>query len=146
MTFSAFIACSSGTSGADFSFTQKQTTVYFKDNSTNIVHIVEWYWDFGDGTHSVDQNPSHDYPGYGKYVVYYRTVTSSGEVSQKTKTITIARQGVSAPSNMILYIPLVVIVIGLAGAIVSITDAGRIISSFVVLLGIAVMIYGQVVS
>jgi PKD repeat protein len=146
MTFSTLAVCSSGTSGADFSFTEKQMTVYFKDNSTDAVHIVEWYWDFGDGTHSSDQDPIHTYPGYGKYVVYYRIVTSSGEVSQKSKTLTIARQEVSAPSSMAFYIPIFVIIIGIAGAIFSTTDSGRIISSFVVILGIAVMVLGKVFS
>lgn len=36
-------------------------TVTFKDISTADAAIVSWEWDFGDGTTSTDQNPTHTY-------------------------------------------------------------------------------------
>lgn len=31
--------------------------------------ITNWYWDFGDGTHSTEQNPAHEFPHTGKFEV-----------------------------------------------------------------------------
>lgn len=50
---------------------------YFIDPSTNTVvftdesmgEITEWYWEFGDGTNSLDQSPEHIFPGPGIYDV-----------------------------------------------------------------------------
>lgn len=50
-------------------------TYYFNDNSsTNPANqIISWNWDFGDGTISTDQNPTHSYQGTlsgsGSYLV-----------------------------------------------------------------------------
>ncbi len=33
------------------------------------ISASSWYWDFGDGTYSTDQNPIHDYAEYGFYRV-----------------------------------------------------------------------------
>lgn len=42
------------------------TTVQFTDNSTG---ATAWFWDFGDGSTSTAQNPSHAYYTAGDYVV-----------------------------------------------------------------------------
>jgi PKD repeat protein len=46
----------------DFSFTSDEITVVFYNISEN---ATGWFWEFGDGTTSTDQNPSHtyDFPG-----------------------------------------------------------------------------------
>ncbi len=46
-------------------------TVQFTDQSFNPepTTISSWYWDFGDGNHSTDQNPSHTYYNVGTYNV-----------------------------------------------------------------------------
>jgi PKD repeat protein len=36
-------------------------TVQFNDTSTGFVSPVEYFWDFGDGTNAIEQNPSHTY-------------------------------------------------------------------------------------
>ncbi len=41
-------------------------TVQFTDSSEN---ADEWNWDFGDGTDSTDQNPTHTYSAAGNYTV-----------------------------------------------------------------------------
>ena len=41
--------------------------IQFTDQTTN--GAVSWAWDFGDGTSSTLQNPSHDYQTDGTYSV-----------------------------------------------------------------------------
>jgi PKD repeat protein len=48
-------------------------TIHFFDLSTG--DIAYWYWSFGDGTYSTENNPVHTYPGPGYYLVSL-TVTS----------------------------------------------------------------------
>jgi uncharacterized delta-60 repeat protein len=50
-------------------------TVQFIDLSTGV--ITDWYWDFGDGETSTEQNPFHAYQGGGNYTVEL-TVTGPG--------------------------------------------------------------------
>lgn len=45
----------------------------FTDNSTG---ATQWYWQFGDGGTSTQQNPSHTYLGYGNYIVTLIVSTS----------------------------------------------------------------------
>lgn len=63
-------------------------TVEFTDISQG--SILEWYWDFGDGGVSNDQNPTHTYNSDGSYDVSLRVVTSAGEsVEVKDSYITV---------------------------------------------------------
>ncbi len=57
---------------AEFSTSITGTTVDFTDLSEN---ASTWQWNFGDGTTSNDQNPSHTYVQDG---VYYVTLTTDG--------------------------------------------------------------------
>jgi gliding motility-associated-like protein len=42
----------------------------FKDESSSFGNIVKWYWDFGDGSTSIEQQPApHSYAEPGKYTV-----------------------------------------------------------------------------
>lgn len=50
-------------------------TVQFNDASSN---AVSWSWDFGDGTTSTGQNPSHTYDQYGDFDVLLAVTNSSG--------------------------------------------------------------------
>ena len=45
---------------------------------TNGVTICQWNWDFGDGTNSNSQNPSHDYINAGNYQVCLDVIDSRG--------------------------------------------------------------------
>ena len=58
-------------------------TVNFTDQSTG--DITSWSWDFGDGSTSTAQNPSHDYTAPGTYTVSL-TVTGPGGSDTNTKT------------------------------------------------------------
>ena len=64
-----------GTIGAD------GLTVKWQDLSAG--DITDWHWDFGDGTTSNRQNPSHTYAGYGDYDV---TITVRGPGGQDSRT------------------------------------------------------------
>lgn len=72
-------------------FTSDKTTgcfplsVSFTDGSgANSGTIASWFWDFGDGNTSTQQNPSHVYNGAGNFTVTLRVTNSSG----CTKTVT----------------------------------------------------------
>lgn len=58
-------------------------TVTFTDQSTG--DITSWSWDFGDGSTSTLQNPSHEYTAPGTYTVAL-TVTGPGGSDTETKT------------------------------------------------------------
>jgi len=51
-------------------------TVQFTDKSGSYLGITTWLWDFGDGSTSSEQNPSHVYASGGSYEV---TLTISGD-------------------------------------------------------------------
>jgi gliding motility-associated-like protein len=64
--------------------------VLFLNNSTG--NISSWYWDFGDGTNSTDQNPeAHVYPSPYNQIVYTVQLISENNLGcydTATKTIT----------------------------------------------------------
>ncbi|WP_292546836.1 PKD domain-containing protein [Methanoregula sp.] len=60
--------------------------IRFIDTSANVPQ--SWQWDFGDGTHSTDQNPSHAYALGGTYTVKL-TVTNIKGTSSTTQVINI---------------------------------------------------------
>jgi PKD repeat protein len=43
--------------------------ISFSDESIAGSPIISWYWDFGDGNNSTDQNPIHAYTSSGSYIV-----------------------------------------------------------------------------
>jgi PKD repeat protein len=57
--------------------------VKFTEQSTG--DITSWNWDFGDGSTSVAQNPSHTYTDFGTYTVSL-TVTGPQGSDTRTKT------------------------------------------------------------
>ena len=58
---------------ADFTTTIDDLIVQFTDASQN---TDNWYWDFGDGRISTEQNPTHEYSAYGTYNVCLITENS----------------------------------------------------------------------
>jgi len=56
-------------------------TVQFKDLSANFVNITSWFWDFGDGTNSTQQNPTHVYKQEGNYTVSLTVVGNGGTIT-----------------------------------------------------------------
>lgn len=62
------------------------STIRFTDLSTTTEGtITEWLWNFGDGTTSTEQNPSHVYSEPGFYTVSLRVTSSTGCTSVSTR-------------------------------------------------------------
>lgn len=67
---------------ADNTTIDRGATVQFTELAVN--NIRGWYWDFGDGTTSTEQNPTHVYDKSGVYTV---SLTIDGTNGKVTKTI-----------------------------------------------------------
>lgn len=59
--------------------------VLFKDLTTG--KVVIWNWDFGDGTNSSEQNPTHQYQNKGIYTIILNTIDEFGCMDQIQKTV-----------------------------------------------------------
>jgi len=68
--------------------------VQFIDLSKN---ATKWVWDFGDGSGSTKQNPTHTYSATGIYTVSL-TVSNSNGTDSKLATINVVPKGSPAPS------------------------------------------------
>lgn len=68
--------------------------VQFTDQSTSTTGIVAWSWNFGDGTTSTLQNPSHTYNFPGKYTVKLTVTDANGGSVTYTKTGLISVEGI----------------------------------------------------
>jgi PKD repeat protein len=74
-----FVFYSLSIDGATVSFTNKSEDA------------VSYKWDFGDGTTSTDESPTHTYPGKGKYVPTLYATTSAGVTGEASTVIHIAK-------------------------------------------------------
>ena len=73
-------------------------SVNFIDASVdNGAPIISWLWDFGDGTTSTDQNPSHTYDTTGNYTVSLTVTDSFGNTD--TDVFTNMVQAIGAKPN-----------------------------------------------
>lgn len=64
---------------ADLTLTCAPATVHFTDMSNpGGGSITDWFWNFGDGNTSTQQNPSHTYTTPGFYSVTLRVTSSTG--------------------------------------------------------------------
>lgn len=62
--------------------------VSFEDLSTPNRHpITAWAWDFGDGTTSTDQHPTHTYTRYGDYTVTLTVTAEDDRTASVTHTV-----------------------------------------------------------
>jgi len=79
---------------ADFYFLQDSLnplTFHFSDISTGDIDF--WDWDFGDGTTSSQQNPSHIFPGEGIYIVSLTIGNDAGNCNDELcREVTISGQ------------------------------------------------------
>ena len=60
---------------AAFTYNTTALTVNFTDTSTG---AISWYWNYGDGDFSTQQNPSHTYPVDGSYYVCLTAANTCG--------------------------------------------------------------------
>ncbi len=63
-------------------FFLNDSTVQFND--TSVGDILEWYWDFGDGTYSEQENPIHTYSNNGVYEVLLSISTTDSCIGRKS--------------------------------------------------------------
>jgi PKD repeat protein len=71
---------------ADFNAAANGLDVQFTDASTG--QVDSWLWDFGDGSQSTDQNPTHTYASAGTYTVSL-SVTNAAGSSDAAKDIAV---------------------------------------------------------
>ena len=75
---------------ADFNFTATGLTVDFTDLSTDPDgFIVGWEWNFGDGTGSTQQNPSHTYDTANTYIVGLTVTDDDGAFGYTIRIIAV---------------------------------------------------------
>lgn len=77
---------------SDFNFTSNGNSTSFTDNSTG---ATSWFWDFGDGNTSTQQNPTHTYAATGNYTVTLtinNACSSQDVVSFVTSVATLGEQ------------------------------------------------------
>lgn len=70
--------------------TVNMSDVNFTNTSTN---ATSYAWDFGDGTQSSDENPTHTYSGNGVYTVQLVATSANGCQNTATQTVTIDQLG-----------------------------------------------------
>ena len=71
---------------ADVTSGIKPLSVQFTDVSNSVVDsIVNWFWEFGDGETSTEQNPTHTYEIQGRKTVFLTVTDGFGFTDTKTK-------------------------------------------------------------
>ncbi|MFA6273953.1 MAG: PKD domain-containing protein [Candidatus Paceibacterota bacterium] len=89
---------------ADFTITNTcYNNAIFEDTTvlSNVSLLDSYLWDFGDGTTSTEQNPTHSFPATGIYTVKFTTFNAFGCTTTATKIITVY----NAPTANIEYLP-----------------------------------------
>ncbi|MEM6964665.1 MAG: PKD domain-containing protein, partial [Bacteroidota bacterium] len=81
------------TPDVSFGTSVSSLTAEFSNTSTN---ALSYFWDFGDGNTSVEENPMHEYAANGTYTVTLTAANACGSVTT-TEMITVQYSG-SAPS------------------------------------------------
>jgi PKD repeat protein len=79
-----------------------QGTATIITNTTNVngLTISSWYWDFGDGTFSVAQQPpAHGYLGPGDYPVLLKALAANGCIDSTIKTVSVVAKPAAAIST-----------------------------------------------
>ena len=82
---------------ADFTYTPEEPLdtdiITFVDHSTDEDgEIVSWFWEFGDGSTSTNQNPTHMYEDNGTYVVKLTVTDDKNATSTKQVAIVVANK------------------------------------------------------
>lgn len=65
------------------------TTIHFTDLSSGYGKIISWHWNFGDGSTSTIQNPTHKYLDDGKYKVTLAVIDEYGKSNSTYMYVTV---------------------------------------------------------
>ncbi len=85
---------------AGFTFSTSDLTADFSDASSDSDgSIVGWSWNFGDGTNSSAQNPSHDYAAAGDYTVTLKVTDNDGATDAASHSVTVTEPQISRSSG-----------------------------------------------
>ncbi|MCO6444078.1 MAG: PKD domain-containing protein, partial [Anaerolineae bacterium] len=84
-----------------FTFTVQDLTATFTDTSTG-EGITTWFWDFGDGATSTDQNPAHAYAVDGTYTVRL-TVANAGGSNFSAQQVSVSAPRPNAPTSAFTF-------------------------------------------
>jgi PKD repeat protein len=87
---------------ADFEFTFQEFEATFSNNSISATSFI---WDFGDGSTSTEEAPSHTYSNNGVYMVCLQARNHCNEVSQKCHEVAITVTGLEAGASGITISP-----------------------------------------
>ena len=82
---------------ANYSWTPNNLSVNYVDTSTG---SLAWWWDFGDGTFSNEQNPTHIYAANGSYQVKLYVENTIKSWDQITKTVNVTNLSNVAESQI----------------------------------------------
>lgn len=74
---------------AGFTWASNYTEVTFTDTSTDDTNISSWYWSFGDGSTSTQQNPNHTYSGADTYNVTLTVTDEHGASDSFSDSVTV---------------------------------------------------------
>jgi PKD repeat protein len=69
LSIGGYFASAQSSCQAHFNYTESALTVTFVDSSFGGTMATNWSWNFGDGTTSTQQNPTHNYIQAGTYIV-----------------------------------------------------------------------------
>jgi PKD repeat protein len=76
---------------AGFTVTCRGPECSFTDTSTDSDgEVVSWAWDFGDGATSAERNPTHTFPGDGRYTVRLTVTDDAGARDSVTREVEIS--------------------------------------------------------
>jgi PKD repeat protein len=85
IAFSDILTNSTGSGISDTSYSPIGNYYYFQDQSRG--NVIQWNWNFGDGTGSKEQNPQHIYDQNGIFNVCLEIVTSDSCTSSYCDTV-----------------------------------------------------------
>ncbi|MCO7225580.1 PKD domain-containing protein [Pleionea sp. CnH1-48] len=88
---------------ADFSFSASELSVQFTNSSSDDGNIVSYNWQFGDGSSSTQESPSHQYNAAGTYTVTLTVTDDDGQTGNASKNVTVVEDS-AAPSASFTYV------------------------------------------
>ncbi|WP_226643050.1 ExeM/NucH family extracellular endonuclease [Microbulbifer variabilis] len=89
---------------AEFSWESEGLLVDFIDSSSDADgELLSWFWEFGDGVTSTEQNPSHNFNTPGDYLVRLQVEDDRGAVSTQEQIVEVKVDAVSLQADFKLH-------------------------------------------